>query len=102
MKITMRSCAGLAGIALLAGCVETSEPAPAQVQPAIGSSSDLSSFQGARAGQAENGLQNLGYQLARTEGLTAYWSNRDTGACARIVTADGRYESVTMVPSGNC
>ncbi|MGS4947905.1 hypothetical protein ACVDG3_20750 [Meridianimarinicoccus sp. RP-17] len=102
MKITIKNCAGLVGIAILAGCVETSETAPAQVQPAVGSSTDISSFQGARAGQAENGLQNLGYELARTEGLTAYWSNRDTGACARIVSADGRYESVTMVPSGIC
>ncbi|WP_424990605.1 hypothetical protein [Fluviibacterium sp. S390] len=71
-------------------------------QPSVGSSSDLSSFEGTRAGQAEMGIQNLGYELVRTEGLTAYWFNRSTGACARVVTADGRYSSVDMLPSGDC
>lgn len=71
-------------------------------QPSVGNSSDLSSFEGARAGQAEMGIQNLGYELVRTEGLTAYWFNRSTGACARVVTADGRYSSVDMLPSGDC
>jgi hypothetical protein len=70
--------------------------------PAVGSASDLSSFQGARAGQAEMGIQNLGYELIRTEGLTAYWFNRSTGACARIVTADGVYQSITMLPAQDC
>ncbi|MAM62445.1 hypothetical protein [uncultured Maritimibacter sp.] len=102
MKNVMGICAGFVGIAALSGCIETSDPEPVQVRPAVGSSSDLSAFQGARAGQAENGLENLGYQLARTQGLTAYWFNQATGACARIVTADGRYQSVTMVPSGDC
>ena len=70
--------------------------------PAVGSSSDLSSFEGARAGQAEMGIQNLGYELIRTEGLTAYWFNRSTGACARITTSDGRYSDVTMLPAQDC
>lgn len=83
----------------LAGCVEDT---PTVGMPAVGSSSDLSAFQGARAGQAEMGIQSLGYELIRTEGLTAYWFNRSTGACAQIVTADGRYQSVTMLPSGDC
>lgn len=70
--------------------------------PAVGSATDLSSFVGARAGQAEMGLQNLGYDAVRTEGLTAFWFNRATGACARIVTGDGRYQSVTMIPAEDC
>ncbi|MCR9086545.1 MAG: hypothetical protein NXH97_07380 [Rhodobacteraceae bacterium] len=63
---------------------------------------DLASFEGARAGQAEMGIQNLGYELVRTEGLTAFWFNRETGACARITTSQGRYSDVTMLPSGDC
>jgi hypothetical protein len=83
----------------LAACVEeTAQPG----LPAVGSATDLSAFQGARAGQAEMGITNLGYELIRTEGLTAYWFNRATGACARIVTGDGRYQSVTMLPAGDC
>lgn len=83
----------------LAACVEDTG---AVGTPAVGSASDLSSFEGARAGQAEMGIQNLGYQLIRTEGLTAYWFNRSTGACARITTSDGRYSDVTMLPAEDC
>lgn len=86
-------------IVSLSACVEENASVG---QPAVGSSSDLSAFEGARAGQAEMGIQNLGYELIRTEGLTAFWFNRSTGACARIVTSDGRYSSVTMLPSGDC
>ena len=85
----------------LSACVEdmgSSKPG----RPAVGNEYDLSSFQGARAGQAEMGIQNLGYERIRTEGLTAYWFNRSTGACARIVTGDGRYQSVTMLPAQDC
>ena len=83
----------------LAACVEDTGTGGA---PAVGSSSNLSSFEGARAGQAENGIRNLGYELIRTEGLTAYWFNRSTGACARITTSDGRYSDVTMLPAQDC
>ncbi len=83
----------------LSACVEES---PTVGQPSVGSSSDLTAFEGARAGQAEMGIQSLGYQLIRTEGLTAFWFNRSTGACARIVTSDGRYSSVDMIPAEDC
>lgn len=84
----------------LTACVEDSGSTSGM--PAVGSSSDLSSFEGARAGQAEMGIRNLGYELIRTEGLTAYWFNRSTGACARITTSDGRYSDVTMLPAQDC
>lgn len=70
--------------------------------PAVGSSSDLSAFEGARAGQAEMGITSLGYAPARSEGLTTWWYNAETGACARIVTSDGRYSSVDMVSASDC
>lgn len=83
---------------ILAGCVET----PAPDMPSVGSGSDLSQFQGARAGQAEMGIQSLGFQIAQQQGLTTYWFNPSTGACAEIVTSDGRYSSVRMVSALNC
>ena len=43
----------------LAGCVETPSPG----LPSVGSSNDLSEFQGARAGQAEMGVRSLGYEV---------------------------------------
>ncbi len=99
MKTTLKSIVCLAAITPIAACVEETGTAG---RPAVGSEYDLSQFQGARAGQAEMGIQNLGYELIRTEGLTAYWFNRSTGACARIVTSDGRYSSVTMLPADDC
>lgn len=89
----------IAAICALAGCQDTGSDAS---MPTVGSDSNLIAFEGARAGQAEMGIQNLGYELIRTEGLTAYWFNRSTGACAQIVTSDGRYSSVKMLPTGDC
>jgi hypothetical protein len=83
----------------LAACVEET---PQASLPAVGSATDLTAFQGARAGQAEMGIMNLGYEPIRSEGLTTFWFNRATGACARIVTGEGRYQSVTMLPAGDC
>jgi hypothetical protein len=92
------------GLAVLSGCVDDSgySPPPSAGLPAVGSSSDLSAFEGARAGQAEMGIRNLGYEPVRSQGLTTWYFNRSTGACARITTADGRYSDVTMLPSGDC
>ena len=98
MKIQL--IAALALAIPLASCVQENTPSPSL--PQTGSSTDLSSFQGARAGQAEDGIRALGYENIRSEGLTGYWFNRSTGSCARIVTSDGRYSSVTMLPAQDC
>lgn len=92
------------GVLAVAACndMDVGDTAPATGMPSVGSSSDLSSFEGARAGQAEMGIQSLGFQAVRTQGLTTYWFNAATGACAEIVTSDGRYSSVRMLPSGDC
>ena len=84
----------------LAACVEDTGSSGTPLT--VGSSSDISSFQGARAGQAEMGIQNLGYELIRTQGLTQYWFNRSTGACAEMTVGDGRYQSVQMLPAEDC
>ena len=89
----------------LSGCVSeesVKSESTAPGQPSVGSSTDLTAFEGARAGQAEMGIQNLGYELIRTKGLTSYWFNRSTGACAEITTSDGRYSKVTMRPAEDC
>ena len=101
-KLTFLMVMALSG---LSGCAggEVSDPMVMSAgQPAVGSSTDLRAFEGARAGQSEMGIQSLGYQLIRTQGLTAYWFNPATGACAEIVTADGRYGSVRMLPAEDC
>lgn len=93
--------AGIISLMALAACNEEMVTDDVSA-PTVGSSSDLSSFEGARAGQAEMGIQTLGYEAVRSEGLTTWWFNRSTGACARIVTDNGRYSEVDMLPSGDC
>jgi len=80
----------------------TQRPTADAGKPAVGSEYDLTSFEGARAGQAENGIRALGYEPIRSRGLTTYWFNRSTGACAEITTSDGRYSSVTMLSAEDC
>lgn len=99
-KFTKLIVPGIA-LAALAACVEDTGSSNSGT-PAVGSSSDVSAFEGARAGQAEGGLRNLGYEPIRSQGLTTWWFNRDTGACARITTSDGRYSDVTMLPAEDC
>ena len=89
----------IAAVCTLAACKDTGTDAS---MPTVGSDSNLTAFEGARAGQAEMGIRNLGSELVRTEGLTAYWFNRETGACAAITTSDGRYSKVTMLPGQDC
>ena len=63
---------------------------------------ELESFVGARVGQAEMGLQNLGYESARTKGRTGYWWNADEATCVAILTSNGRYKSIDIVKPSNC
>jgi hypothetical protein len=70
--------------------------------PQYGSTSDIADFRGARAGQAEFGLQGRGYQLVRSQGLTGFWWNQNTQTCASIVTSNGRYQSVTTASRDEC
>ena len=101
MTKKLKMTAAAVGLIALAGCVEdTGSSAPST--PSVGSSNDLTAFVGARAGQAEMGIQSLGYELIRSQGLTSYWFNRDTGACAAIKTSDGRYSDITMLPAEDC
>lgn len=100
MKKTISILAGAAGLMALSGCVEVAPAEPGV--PSVGSKYDLSAFEGARAGQAEMGIMALGYEAVRYKGLTAFWLNRETGACARITTADGRYSNIKMLPTGDC
>lgn len=99
----LRYLALLTAILPLSACVEDGDTGPAaSAATSAGTAADLSSFEGARAGQAEMAIEDLGYTAYRTEGLTTYWLNASANTCARIVTADGRYESVTMIPATDC
>ncbi len=100
MTFDLKSMAIAVAFLPLAACVE--DTGSSAGRPAVGNEYDLSSFVGAKAGQGEMGITNLGYELIRTQGLTAYWFNRSTGACAEITTSNGRYESINMLPTEDC
>jgi hypothetical protein len=83
--------------------------APAQCQGSGASSTvaggpppDIADMVGARAGQAEMGMNSRGYAATRTSGLTSFWWNQSTGVCAQIVTSDGRYQSISAVAPNAC
>ena len=101
MTFKLKAVAIAAAMLSLTACVEDTGSSEAG-RPAVGSEYDLSSFQGAKAGQAELGIQSLGYELIRTQGLTQYWFNRSTGACAEMTVGDGRYQTVRMLPAEDC
>lgn len=106
MKISLgyRPLFVLIALIACAGC-DAEPPVLAQPEPQLpllGSATDVSDFEGARAGAAEMGLRALGYEPVRSQGLTTDWKNRVTGSCARIVTGNGRYQSVRMRPADQC
>ena len=57
---TIITLVAVGAVATLAACGDGSSGSTGQ--PAVGSSVDFTAFQGARAGQAEMGIQNLGYE----------------------------------------
>ncbi len=92
--------AGLLSITALAGCVEDTGSGDSAAAPGV--ETDLTYLEGARAGQAEFNITNQGYEAIRSQGLTTWWFNRATGSCARIVTSNGRYSKVDMLPAQDC
>ncbi len=102
MKMKMKMVLLAVVVLSIPACSPTASSGPTASATSMAPVGDLSSFVGARAGQAELGLQDMGYQVVRTQGLTAYWFNTSNGSCAEIVTSDGRYSSVTMLPAGDC
>ena len=69
-------------------------------------STGLNDLVGARAGQAEAELQRRGYRNVRGEKgddrSYAYWWSEDRNQCVSIVTANGRYESITPTTAPDC
>jgi hypothetical protein len=63
---------------------------------------DVADLVGARGSSGETEMKSRGYEITRTDGLTAYWWNGGRGSCVRVVTADGRYQSVDPVPPTQC
>lgn len=59
---------------------------------------ELADYVGARAGQAEGGLTNLGYENV----MGSYWWNAGEGVCVHMPVSQGKFKSVDIVKPGNC
>lgn len=101
----------LAGVALALGLVACGSPPPAATTPVAApvvapapaaAAPDFASMRGARAGQAEMGMERMGFTNVRQRGLTAYWLHAASNTCVRVVTSQGRYQTVDQVAPANC
>ena len=112
----MRSARGLTMMAALviAGCQSSPDDAdmvPASTLPpgmastgtaASGAPTDLADLVNARAPGAEAQMKARGYAAVNYQGGAAFWWNATTTVCARVVTAKGRYQSITTTTARYC
>jgi len=66
----------------------------------------LSDLVGAKAGQAENTVQERGYTWIKTDkqggSSYSYWTESGSNKCVVIRTEDGRYQSIVYSPAMDC
>lgn len=66
----------------------------------------LEDLVGARAGQAENAVQQRGYQWRNTKKVAdssfSYWLEQGSGSCVAIRTTDGRYGAIVYTADQDC
>lgn len=66
----------------------------------------LSDLVGAKAGQAENTVEQRGYTWVKTEkeggSSYSYWTESGSNKCVTIRTEDGRYQSIVYAPASDC
>lgn len=64
--------------------------------------SGLGDLVGARGAGGETQLGFRGYSLQRSSGGANYWWNGDSRTCAKVVTSDGRYQSIDTASASDC
>jgi hypothetical protein len=99
---------------VLAGCQSAGDNAdavPASAVPAgmaatataqNGAPADISDLVNARAGSAQSQMQARGYGIARYQGGATFWWNPTTTICARVVSGNGRYQTITTATARYC
>lgn len=97
---------------LTAEVTESSEEAPAANTKASTSGSaqgtvpGLSDLVGAKAGQAENQVEQRGYTWIKTEKSGnmsfSYWRESGSNKCVSIKTEEGRYQAIVYTPDFDC
>ena len=60
----------------------------------------IGDFMGARVNP--QAIEASGYRKVRTEGEVTWWTRTATGECARVISRNGYYGTITMHPVENC
>ncbi|MGD9653458.1 MAG: hypothetical protein AB7V12_13930 [Candidatus Dadabacteria bacterium] len=75
-------------------------------KPSGTSVSALSDLVGAKAGQAEAQVTDRGYTWVKTDkqagSSLGYWTENSSGKCVKIMTSDGRYQSIDYTSKFSC
>jgi hypothetical protein len=75
---------------------------------AQGTPADLQDIVGWRGSAGERAITERGYVFARgrpgddDHSVLTFWRNAKSGACVRVSTADGKYQSIDTVPPAEC
>ena len=104
----------IVGALTIAGCQSSPDDAdtvPASALPpgmaatgtaGSGAPSDLADLVGARAPGAETQMKARGYAAVSYQGGAAFWWNPRTTVCARVVTANGRFQQIGTATARFC
>jgi hypothetical protein len=99
---------------MLAGCQSAGDNADAvpasAVPPAMaatvtaadGAPADIADLVNARAASAKSQMQARGYAVTGYQGGAAFWWNPTTTICARVVTSNGRYQTIGTASTRYC
>lgn len=102
---TMIALAGCQSTGDDAGAVPASAIPPAMAATATasdGAPADIADLVNARTAGAKSQMQARGYAVVSYQGGAAFWWNPTTTICARVVTANGRYQTITTATARYC
>ena len=75
---------------------------------AQGTPPDLKDIVGWRGSTGERAIMERGYVFAHgrpgddNQSVLTFWRNAKGGACVRVTTSDGKYQSIDAVPPAEC
>ncbi len=67
-----------------------------------GAPADIADLVNARAASAKGQMQARGYAATSYQGGAAFWWNPTTTICARVVTTNGRFQTIGTAATRYC
>ena len=102
-----RSVLAVVGLATtLAACAMTPPPPPPAATPAAVPANittvPITELKGVPSTAGETEMARRGYTSVTSQGRTTYWGNATAGSCVKVVTSDGKFDEVDVVPPSFC